>query len=117
MRAIAILLAACGVQSAPEVPHNTAAPAAAASSCPRDGNARLTIVTGALPAGCSGGVFTIDGEHRGQYPVSCAPVPAGRHVVGVTSANDCAGYMRCKLEFFVDQETTLDLRSPSCGTW
>jgi len=115
MRALALLLAACGAHSPPDVPHNTAAPTQAA--CPRDGTARLTIVTGALPAGCSGGVFTIDGVERGRYPVSCAVVPAGRHVVGVTSANDCAGYMQCKLELVVDEETTFNLRSPSCGTW
>ncbi|HEY5923757.1 MAG TPA: hypothetical protein VIV11_18875 [Kofleriaceae bacterium] len=107
-------LAGCAAAGSPEPPRNTAtASPPPASACPRDGTSRLTIVTGALPAGCSGGSFTVDGEMFGEYPVACAKVPAGLHTVGVASANDCAGYMKCKLELAVG-ETVLDLRSPSC---
>ena len=112
MRAFVLALAACGAQGAPDVPSNNAA-SSSTSTCPRDGTARLTIVTGPLPAGCEGGVFTIDGEVRGRYPVACTEVPAGLHDVGIQSANDCAGYMKCRLELVADRETVLDLRNPT----
>lgn len=113
MRALLLVLAACSGQRAADVPSNTAPPATAA--CPRDGiNARLTIVTGRLPDGCTGGQFTVDGVVFGEYPVACAQVPTGRHVIGVESAGDCAGYMRCKLDLVVDTERVFDLRAPSC---
>jgi len=115
MRAFVLALAACGAQSAPEVPRNTTPPSTAASApCPRDGTARLTIVTGPLPTGCEGGRYLIDGREMGSYPMSCAKVPAGLHTVGIQSANDCAGYMKCKLDLVADGETVFDLRNPTC---
>ena len=106
----------CAARDTPEPPHNTATSSSQqspASACPRDGTARLTIVTGPLPAGCSGGEYTIDGQVLGKYPVACATVPAGLHTVGVASAGDCAGYMKCKLQLAAG-ETVFDLRSPTC---
>jgi hypothetical protein len=114
MRGLVLVLAACGAQRSPEVPHNNA-PSPATVTCSRDGTARLTILTGALPAGCSGGEFTIDGVPLGKYPVSCAQVPAGLHTVGILSANDCAGYLTCKLDLATGRETVLDLRNPACA--
>jgi hypothetical protein len=97
----------------------TAASAACSSSAVSDPAPRrggppcLTIVTGALPDGCAGGEYSIDGEMRGRYPVTCAPVPAGEHVVGLRSASDCAGYLDCRMTF-ANGETILDVRRPAC---
>lgn len=108
-RAILILLiaAACGRSPTADAPRSTTAPCDPSI-------AALTITTGPLPAGCTGGVYTIDGEVRGHYPVRCAPAPEGTHVIGYESAGDCAGYGRCDAVFTVGRETIVDLATGRC---
>jgi len=89
----------------------TAHAAGAPATCVPGPAPRLTIVTGPLPDGCAGGNYFIDGEAGGAYPVSCAAAPAGRHVVEVASAGDCAGMGECELELVAGHETTWDLRA------
>jgi hypothetical protein len=45
----------------------------------------------------------------GKYPVDCAPVPEGAHVVGLESAGDCMGYLRVDVVFAPGEPVTIDL--------
>lgn len=102
----AAALAACGPTSVTPGPEPTSPPSDPQAQPPPC----LTITTGELPHGCSGGHYTIDGEVRGEYPVECASAPAGRHVVGITSDGDCAGMGDCELAFAPARETVYDVR-------
>jgi hypothetical protein len=104
--ALALPAAGCG-------PRPAAQPAADPVACD-PAAPTLTIVTGPLGAGCDGGAFYVDGQMLGLYPVRCAPVPAGAHVVEYRSAGDCAGNGRCDATFVAGQETVLDLRTAAC---
>jgi hypothetical protein len=116
-RILLLLLAACGPPAppagepvgGPPPPPPEAADAGAA--CVPGDEPRLTIVTGALPAGCEGGEYFIDGVASGRYPVTCAPAPAGTHNVRVSSHGDCAGMGDCDLTFEPGRETVHDLRN------
>ena len=116
VRAAAIVvlgLVACGRPAAPRPVENTAA--ATVDTAPCDpATPTLTIVTGPLRAGCTGGTFTIDGVVRGEYPVRCAPAIEGEHHVGIRSDSDCAGMGSCKVTFVAGREAVLDLRTVVC---
>jgi hypothetical protein len=100
------LAAGCG-RPRPPAPIENAAPCDPATPT-------LTIVTGPLRPGCTGGMFTIDGQVRGMYPVRCAPAIEGEHWIGVPSRDDCAGMGSCKVTFVAGRETVLDLRTAVC---
>ncbi|MCC6876369.1 MAG: hypothetical protein IT378_18835 [Sandaracinaceae bacterium] len=86
--------------------------ALASISCTLDRSPRLTIRF-TPRAGCEGGDFMVDGVMQGRFPVREHSVPAGRHTIGIRSANDCAGYGDLELELGPGEEEIIDLDSES----
>ena len=65
-------------------------------------------IAAALREGCEGGVFFVDGEAWGSYPVERCPVPAGDRRIHIESAEDCGGYATFEVRIVAGQTRVLE---------
>jgi hypothetical protein len=101
------LAAACGARSDRAAISSRSASSTSTANHPPPTGAALLTIPFAPTAACDGGEFAVDGVVSGKYPVRRHPVPAGRHVIHISSVGDCGGYGDLTVELVPGQETEL----------